>query len=137
MGRACSQNGGRQVPGTIRTQEKVNLHHFRNDSWSSHLWRCLPQMQVKRQELITWDHAPPARKTSCTLMPAMKALTNTLLLLSLKFSFQACMKCLEATRTQTVTQWKLDNNSSMIYYLIISVRTVWNFIKIKVLFRGT
>ena len=29
----------------------------------SALRKTLPQMQAKRQELVTWDHGPPARKT--------------------------------------------------------------------------
>ena len=56
----------RQITGTISTQETANLQHFRNNSWSSHLWRCLPQMQVKCQEFVTWDYDPPARKTPYT-----------------------------------------------------------------------
>ena len=55
----------------------ANLQLFRNNSWSSHLWRYLPLLQAKRQEFLTWDHGPPTRKTPYALMPAVNALTNT------------------------------------------------------------
>ena len=50
---------------------------FRSISWSSHFWRCLPQMQAKCQEFLPWDQGPPAWKTPYTLMSVIKALTNT------------------------------------------------------------
>ena len=34
-------------------------------------------VEGKSQEFITWDQGPPVRKTPYTLMPAVKALTNT------------------------------------------------------------
>ena len=37
---------------------------------------CLPQMQVKRQELVTWEHGPPTWRTWYTLTHAMNAQTN-------------------------------------------------------------
>ena len=54
------------VTDTTSTETTANLRHFRSNSWSSHLWRCLPQMQTKFQEFVTWDHDPPARKTPYT-----------------------------------------------------------------------
>ena len=47
----------------------VNLWHFRS---SSHLWRCLPQMQAEHQEFVTWDHGSPVRKTPYTILFSFK-----------------------------------------------------------------
>ena len=41
--------------------------------WSSHFWKCLPKMQAKRQEFVTWELGPPPRKISCILTQAVKA----------------------------------------------------------------
>ena len=52
-----------QIPDISPASVAGNLLHFRSNSWSSHLWRCLPQIQAKRQEFVTWDHDPRVRKT--------------------------------------------------------------------------
>ena len=48
----------------VSSEVTVSVLNFWNNSWSSHLWRCLPQMQAKLQGFPTWEHCPPAWKIS-------------------------------------------------------------------------
>ena len=52
--------------------------HFRSNSWSSHLWRCLPQMYTKCQEMYLRPR-PPSLEDPYTSMTAVKALNNSYL----------------------------------------------------------
>ena len=72
---ACSLGRHRSsdVTDAISRETRVNLWHLRSNSWSSYLWRCLPQMQAKRQEFVTWDHGPNAWKILYTWMSVVKA----------------------------------------------------------------
>ena len=41
------------ITDAISRGTRVNVWQFRSNNWSSHLWRCLPQIQEKCQEFVT------------------------------------------------------------------------------------
>ena len=51
-------DGGWLVSLFMTSVTGANFRHFRSNSWSSHIWSWLPQMQAKRQEFVIWDDGP-------------------------------------------------------------------------------